>query len=746
MRRVHVRKRAVGGSLLAVLLLALLPGTAATQTAARSSGRAALSTPELIERALARREISRFRADLFLAYAFVDPTRVPLRLRSAAAWDGTLPLLHLRDRIEAMERGPQRSRLRDLLEGSAAATNCSGIAPANTRTTDHFLIHHELPLGAGLDIDDYVTSLETAWTTEVTTFGWAAPPLHPDAGGKYHVVIADLADGLYGFVTTSGTYAGTSGDNPNTSWTEPDAVTTCAALASDYSGFPSDPQDALDSTTAHELNHSIQFGYGTLSGAGAPDDSFVEGGATWMEDEVFDTADDNHSYLWPDFDRSMGEYGASPYPYWITFRGITERYGTGVAGGGEQVMQDFWKNVSKGSHRGLAAMNDALSSRGTTLADAFHAYAIAVKFSEPCGGSYVLPYCFEEGADYVTAAGIPPVDAHGGTIASVGGTFNGNVADNHALNWVALPTGDTPYAVTLDNTSSGGQLRSTIACDTGTQIRRIEMPQVVGAGGSASVPTFDPTGCSSVVAVVTNRSQSSDDPASSTLRSYSLRTEVAPTDTSPPSAPGLEGLHPFDLQNPIPLFWSSSSDPESGVDSYVVQRRTSPAMNAFGPWRNLATSTTSSATASARPGYTYCFRVAAVNGAGLQSDWSEERCTASPLDDRALDASPGWAQETGGLHYRNTITTTARRGATLEREVSAKQLALVATRCPGCGTVKVLFQGALVKKVALDSASMERKQIVPLPAFGSRRTGLVKIKVVTRRKPVLIDGLGSSAL
>jgi hypothetical protein len=112
-------------------------------------------------------------------------------------------------------------------------------------------------------------------------------------------------------------------------------------LNRDYGGFPSVPQAALDATTAHELNHSIQYGYGALHGSNLPDDVFAEGGATWMEDEVHDGADDNHGYLWPTFADSLGDYDGSPYPYWITFRRLTERYGTGSAFGGEQVMQDF---------------------------------------------------------------------------------------------------------------------------------------------------------------------------------------------------------------------------------------------------------------------------------------------------------------------------------------------------------------------------------------------------------------------
>ncbi len=80
----------------------------------------------------------------------------------------------------------------------------------------------------------------------------------------------------------------------------------------------------------HRLR-STEYGYGALSGSNVPDDNLIEGSSTWMEDEVFDSSNDNYNYLWPTFSMCMGEYTDSPYPYWITLRGLTERYGTGTA-------------------------------------------------------------------------------------------------------------------------------------------------------------------------------------------------------------------------------------------------------------------------------------------------------------------------------------------------------------------------------------------------------------------------------
>ena len=231
-------------------------------------------------------------------------------------------------------------------------SNCDTSATPTTDTieSDHFYIEYSPALlGGGLDIQDYIDSLEEAWNTEVVDFGWAKPPVltaNPPPNNKYHVRIDTLGLSLYGFVSDSGDHAGLVGNNPNTAWNDGDARASCMVLNQDYSTFPSTPQVSLDSTTAHEFNHSLQYGYGALNGV-VPDDSFVEGGATWMEDEVQDAANDNYNYLWPDFTFDMGEYGDDPYAYWITFRGLSERYGTGTAGGAEQVMQDFWEQTSQ---------------------------------------------------------------------------------------------------------------------------------------------------------------------------------------------------------------------------------------------------------------------------------------------------------------------------------------------------------------------------------------------------------------
>ncbi len=521
------------------LALAIVPAASAAD---RGTGSPLGSTPGLIERAADRGSIDRDTATLYLAYAVRGDRRLPSAYRARTPWDGTLVLRRVHSAIRRMAPGTRRERVQDVVTPAAVGTSsCDTSATPTTDTieSDHFYIEYSPALlGGGLDIQDYIDSLEEAWTKEVTDFGWAAPPVmssDPAPNNKYAVRIDALGPSLYGFVSDSGDHAGLVGNNPNTAWSDGDARASCMVLNQDYSTFPSTPQVSLDSTTAHEFNHSLQYGYGALNGV-VPDDSFVEGGATWMEDEVQDAANDNYNYLWPDFTFDMGEYGDDPYSYWITFRGLTERYGTGTAGGAEQVMQDFWEQTSQNVEM-LPALQQAIANKGVTnLADAYHAYAVAVRFNKACGGGYAYPYCLEEGPSYESTAGAPPFQAD---LTTAGTSFSGGLEDNYALNWVRLPATGT-YSVTLANESPGGQLRVSVACDTGTEIQVTPLPAVAGAGVTATLGAFDASACtaSRPFAVITNQAQTADNPDTFTERAYTLSTSGPGADAVTGGAPG----------------------------------------------------------------------------------------------------------------------------------------------------------------------------------------------------------------
>lgn len=515
----------------ALLVLGLPLLALRARAASPSTNFPAGSTYTLLQQARQSGAVNSEQYTRYLTYALAGDERLPARFRSAVPWHGTQAILELQRLVDALPPGLAQREGAAFL---AAVCSDSTTTLPNLEQSEHFYVEYGT-IGGGLGIEEYITSLETTWVVEVEEFGWPAPPNLPDdapPGGRYHVRIEDLGSGLYGYVSPGGRYAGFVGDNPHTPWNEGDAYASCMVLNNDYSGFPGSPQQAMDATVAHEFHHSIQFGYGVLTGANEPDPSFTEGSASWMEDEVFDNADDSYNYLWPQFHRCMGEYNIFPYPYWYVFRGLTERFGPNQPNGSEQVMQEFWEIISQepATHM-LPALDRALQSAGTSLPDAYHDFAIAAKFNKPCSGGYDYPYCFEEGPQYVAFVG--PTQVHR-TLSTIGSSTSGTVADNYALNWVALPGGNTPYEVSLANTDSGGMLRASLVCDTGSGFEITPLGTLLG-GGQAASAAIDPTDCDSVVAVLTNQAQSGGNPGYCTSRSYTISAADASAITPTPT-------------------------------------------------------------------------------------------------------------------------------------------------------------------------------------------------------------------
>ena len=542
-----VRRSATALILTALSMIAAAPAAAAPLVDAPGALPEPPS-PVLIDRAQDDGALSLERATLYRVYAVTDDDRLPAAYESEAPFDGTFLLKQAREDLALMDPGPARrevaATLRAPPDPNPAFCDVLSVSPLpNSVETTHFYIQYNaLTLDPSLSIEDYKQALETAWGTEIGAFGWAAPPASPAAasalGGKYHVRIDALAPLLYGFVSTNGTYTGQVGNNPNTSWNDVDADATCMGLNQSYSAFPGTPRGALDATTAHEFNHSLQFGYGALSGANEPDLHYAEGGSSWMEDEVQDASNDNYNYLYPEFESSMGEHQGDAYAYWLTFRGLTERFGTNAAGAGEDVMQEFWELTSKNEADSLTAMQGALAKKEPVatrkpiaLARGYHDYAIAAKFVKSCApGGYALPLCFEEGNAYKAAAGGEPAPI--GTVPSIGAGYSGAVEDNYALNWVALPV-TSSYDLTVANTSAGGLLRVSLACDTGTAVALAPVPVTLGPGAASTVPGFNPAGCQQAIAVITNESQTAPDPSSSAAQPYTVSTAAALPVTTP---------------------------------------------------------------------------------------------------------------------------------------------------------------------------------------------------------------------
>ena len=66
----------------------------------------------------------------------------------------------------------------------------------------------------------------------------------------------------------------------------------CSTTTTRGRSTASQPINALRVTAAHEFFHAIQFAYDVKE-----DLWFMEGSATWVEDEVYDSINDNYQFL-----------------------------------------------------------------------------------------------------------------------------------------------------------------------------------------------------------------------------------------------------------------------------------------------------------------------------------------------------------------------------------------------------------------------------------------------------------------
>jgi hypothetical protein len=248
--------------------------------------------------------------------------------------------------------------------------------------------------------------LEHVYAVEVTNMGYRPPVPDADSAdsgdagstandAKTDIYLADVgADDLYGYCTT---------DDPDAiNFTEGDRqVSSYCVLDNDYDAaqFPyHTPLQNLQVTAAHEFFHAIQNAYDWLE-----DPWLVEGTATWMEDEVYDSINDNRQYLdasplsapfYPlDYgtDSTAGNLDILKYGVWIWWRFLSERAGSGAADDPTIVRQVWEDAVTRYS---TSALNAVLAQRGSNFADWFAAFGTwtsnpASYFSE--GSAYPKP-------------------------------------------------------------------------------------------------------------------------------------------------------------------------------------------------------------------------------------------------------------------------------------------------------------------------------------------------------------------
>jgi len=192
------------------------------------------------------------------------------------------------------------------------------------------------------------------------------------------------------------------------------------------------------------------------------------------------------------------------------------------------------------------------------------------------------------------------------------------------------------------------------------------------------------------------------------------------------------------LSKSIVVAWAGA-DP-NGVAWFDV-RYTKAAWNgkAGAPVNYKLATRSTSATFTGTPGYEYCFSVRARDQAGNTSAYSSAKCTAIPLDDRSLTASSGWKKLSSKAFYLGTSMQSTASGKTLTRKGAiAGRAVLIVDEGKGFGTINVLYNGKIVKKISLAATRTKNHVAITLPKVTRATTIVIK---TTSTKKVQIDGL-----
>ncbi|KRA31217.1 MULTISPECIES: MXAN_6640 family putative metalloprotease [unclassified Nocardioides] len=226
---------------------------------------------------------------------------------------------------------------------------------------------------AGTDpaLPDYVEFVANTFQQVANRYvsaGYTAPLGDVIAGGdaKTDIYIAELGDfGIYGYCATDQDIAGHV------------AAPAYCVVDNNYktTEYPAHtPAANLQVTAAHEFFHAVQFAYDVNE-----DGWFMEGTATWVEDEIFDAINDNRSYL-PHGPlgvphQSLDKWSTlSQYGSWIFFRFLTERYPT-ASGGLPVVIRKIWERAGNGQYS-VQAINNTLGELGTNMGVLFPRFVL----------------------------------------------------------------------------------------------------------------------------------------------------------------------------------------------------------------------------------------------------------------------------------------------------------------------------------------------------------------------------------
>ena len=269
-----------------------------------------------------------------------------------------------RDANEMLSRGRVSYGDADPVTLSTPLTKCSA----------NFCVHYRpSPVSesaTAAQVDTTLGVLEDVRAFETGTLGYRKPVSDAPAvsttdnpNGKFDVFLGNIArEGLYGYCSPDGAKPD-NGDGR--------APAFCV-LDNDYarSQYGIEPLNALRVTAAHEFFHAIQFAYDVNE-----DLWFMEGTASWVEDEVYDAINDNYQFLVDSpirYPRRAMDYsvGLAPYGSFLFFKYAAERLRS------RTVVRRFWEYADAPAGRySLQAIRAVMRARKTNWSNLFTQFA-----------------------------------------------------------------------------------------------------------------------------------------------------------------------------------------------------------------------------------------------------------------------------------------------------------------------------------------------------------------------------------
>ncbi|HET7736919.1 MAG TPA: MXAN_6640 family putative metalloprotease [Nocardioidaceae bacterium] len=239
-----------------------------------------------------------------------------------------------------------------------------------------------VPNGLPDQVDTTLATAEYVWQKTVTEGKYLAPlsdVLSSPNGGdaKLDIYLANLTDqGLYGYCTS---------DDPNAD--NDLKVSAYCVIDDDFEGYPLDPLPSLQVTVAHEFFHAVQFAY-----EAAEDAWFMESTAAWIEDELYDSVNDNMNYIAPG---AQGNPISSPwvpldlwqnnwrsYGDWVFWKKLSETYPNKAGTSLPNIVREVWTAAGNPNPGGAStmALSKVLAAHNTSFGKFFTKWGVGNRF------------------------------------------------------------------------------------------------------------------------------------------------------------------------------------------------------------------------------------------------------------------------------------------------------------------------------------------------------------------------------